>query len=67
MVYEDFIDLPRRTASDKELRDKAFNITKTPNYDVYQRGLASVVHEFPDKKRKVGVGVIEIKLNQTNN
>ena len=28
MVYEDFKDLTRRTASDKILRDKAFNIAK---------------------------------------
>ena len=28
MTYADFKDLPRRTASDKLLRDKAFNIGK---------------------------------------
>ena len=28
MAYEDFKDLARRTASDKVLRDKAFNIAK---------------------------------------
>ena len=28
MAYVDFIDLPRRTASDKVLQDKAFNIGK---------------------------------------
>ena len=33
MIYEDFQDLSRRTASDKLLRDKAFNIAKNPNYD----------------------------------
>ena len=31
MVYEDFKDLTRRTASDKILRDKAFNIAKIRN------------------------------------
>ena len=30
MAYGDFKDLPRRTASDKVLRDKAFNIGKNP-------------------------------------
>ena len=30
MAYRDFKDLPRRTASDKVLRDKAFNIAKNP-------------------------------------
>ena len=36
-----FKDVARRTASDKVLRDKAFNIAKNPKYDGYQRGLAS--------------------------
>ena len=36
--YGDFKDLARRTASDKVLRDKAFNITKNRKYDGYQRG-----------------------------
>ena len=43
IVYGDFKDLIRRTASDKILHDKAFNIVKNPKYDGYQRGLASMV------------------------
>ena len=43
MVYGDFKDLARRTASDKVLRDKAFNIGNNPKYDGYQRGLACMV------------------------
>ena len=44
-------DLTRRTtASDKILRDKAFNITKNPKYDGYQGGLVSMVYKFLDKK-----------------
>ena len=39
-----------RIASDKMLRDKAFNIAKNPKYDQYQRGLASMVDKFFDKK-----------------
>ena len=35
--------LTRRTASDKILLDKAFNIAKNPKYQGYQRGLASMV------------------------
>ena len=31
MAYEDFKGLLRKTASDKMLRDKAFNIAKSPN------------------------------------
>ena len=50
MAYGDFKDLARRTASDKILRDKAFDISKNPKYDRYQRGLASMVHKFFDKK-----------------
>ena len=43
MAYEDFNDLTRRTASDKILRKKAFNIAKNSKNDGYQRGLASMV------------------------
>ena len=50
MAYRDFKDLKRRTFSDKILRDKAFNIAKNPKYDGYQRGLASMVYNFFDKK-----------------
>ena len=50
VAYGDFKDLARRTASDKVLRDKAFNIAKNPKYDGYQRGLASMVYKFFDKK-----------------
>ena len=38
--------LTRRTASDKILLDKAFNIAKNPKHDRYQRGLASMVYKF---------------------
>ena len=37
MAYGDFKDLNRRTAADKVLRDKAFNIAKNANYDGYQQ------------------------------
>ena len=50
MAYGDSKDLARRTASDKVLRDKAFNIAKNPKYDGYQRGLASMVYKFFNKK-----------------
>ena len=40
MVYGDFKDLTRITASDKILHDKAFNIAKNPKYDEYQSQLA---------------------------
>ena len=50
MAWGDFKDLARRTASDKFLRDKAFNIAKGPKYDGYGRGLASMVYKIFDKK-----------------
>ena len=50
MAYGDFKDLKKRTFSDKVLRDKAFKIAKNPKYDGYQRGLASMVYRFFDKK-----------------
>ena len=50
MIYGDFKDLTRRTASDKIVLDKAFNIAKNPKYEIYQGGLASMVNKFFDKK-----------------
>ena len=50
MAYGDFKDLPKRTAADKVLRDKAFKIASDQKYDGYQRGLASMVYNFFDKK-----------------
>ena len=38
MTYESLKDLTRKTATDKLLCDKAFNIAKNPKYDGYQRG-----------------------------
>ena len=43
MAYEDFKDLTKRTASDKILHDKAFNIVKNPKYAGYQYRLALTV------------------------
>ena len=40
----------KKTAADKVLRDKAFKGASDQKYDVYQRGLASVVYELFDKK-----------------
>ena len=50
MAYGDFIYLPRRTASDKVLCDKAFNFAENPKYDGYRTGLSSMVYKFFDKK-----------------
>ena len=50
MAYGGFKDLARRTASDRILRDKAFNIAKNAKYDGHQKVLASMVYKFFDKK-----------------
>ena len=54
MAYGDFKDLTRKTASDKTLCDKAFNIAKNLKYEGYQRGLASMVYRCFDKKTASG-------------
>ena len=53
MAYGDFKNFARRTASDKLLRDEAFNIAKNPEYDGYQRGFASWFTNFLIKGLKV--------------
>ena len=65
MFYGSFKDLTRRTASDKVLRDKAFNIAKNTKYDGYQRGLASVVCKFFDKK--LLVVALKMRIYRTKN
>ena len=50
MACGDFKDLKKRTMADKVLRDQAFNIASGQKYDGYQRGLASMVYKFFDKK-----------------
>ena len=51
-AYSDSKDLTKRTVADKILGSRAFNIAKDPKYDGYQRGLASMVYKFFDKKSK---------------
>ena len=50
MAYGKSKDLAKGTQSDKFLRDKAFKIASDRKYDGYQRGLASMVYKFSDKK-----------------
>ena len=57
MAYDKAKDLVRRTPSDKILRDKAFKVASYPKYDGYQKGLASMVYKFFDKKSS-GSGII---------
>ena len=66
MAYGDFNNLGRRTASDRILIDNAFNIAKNPKYDGYQRGLASMVYIFFDKK-PTGSGIDNNSSTSSNN
>ena len=63
MVYRDFKDLSRRTAADKILRDKSFNIAKDLKYVGYQRGLASMFYKFFDQKTS-GSGIKNISIKE---
>ena len=56
MDYGDLKDLAKKTASDKFLRDKAFNIGKNPKYDGYQCRRVPMIYKFFDKK-SAGSGV----------
>ena len=67
MVYGDFKGLARRTSFAKVLRGIAFYIAKNPKYDAYQRGLASIVYKFFDKRSQKEVVLMSmqtIKLNK---
>ena len=57
MAYEKSKDLAKRTQSDKLLRDNVFKIVSDPKYDGYQRGLASLVYKFFDRKSS-GSGIV---------
>ena len=62
MAYGKSKDLIKRTQSDKVLKDKAFKIASDPKYDGYQRGLASMVYKFFDKKSS-GSGITTTEPN----
>ena len=59
-------DLVKQTQSDKVLKDKAFKIANNPKYDGYQRGLASMVDKFFDKKSSRSVIVNEPNYQLAN-
>ena len=66
MAYGKLKDLVKRTQSNKVLKDKAFKIASNPNCNGYQRGLASMVYKFFDKKSK-GSGIINEPNYQLEN
>ena len=57
-AYADHKDVINRTEADKDLRDKGYDIASNPEYDGYQRGLASMVYKFSDKK-SMGSGFVK--------
>ena len=76
MAYGNFKGLTRRTASDKILRDKVFNIARNPRHDEYQRDLALMVYIFFDKIASGGDAtlanksaklLLKLKICQTKN
>ena len=66
MAYGYFKNLTRITASDKILHNKAFNIAKNQKYDGYQRGLASMVYNFFEKKAEEGAATLANKSAAKN-
>ena len=62
MAYNKFKDLEKRTQPDIDLKNKSLKIASNPKYNGYDRGLASMVYKFFDKKSK-GAG---LKENQGN-
>ena len=54
MAYNKYKDLEKRAQSGKVLKDKAFKIASNPRCNGYERGLASMVYKFFDKKSKWG-------------
>ena len=66
MAYGKLKDLIKRTESDQVLKDKAFKIANNPNYDGYQRGLASMVYKSFDKKSKGSVIINEPNYQLAN-
>ena len=55
MAYGDFKELARRTAFNKILRGKSFNISKNPKYHGYQRSFAAMNYKLVIKSPQVAV------------
>ena len=66
MAYNKFKNLEKRTQSDIVLKNKALKIASNPKYNGYERGLASMIYRFFDKKSK-GSGLKENQWNFLQN
>ena len=58
-AYLDSKDLPKRTISDKILKDRAYEIARNRKYDGYQEAIATMVYKCFDKKTRLGLSVNE--------
>ena len=69
MGYGESKDLAKRTQSDKVLWDKAFEMAINPNYNGYQRGLASTIIPLYKilAKKSNGSGVNSVRNYQLGN
>ena len=61
-AYADDKDLLNRTRADKILRYKAYGIANNPQYDGYQRGLASMVYKLTQKHLRLIERPLEVAL-----
>ena len=52
-------NLAKITVLDKILNDSAYKVAINPKHDGYQRGLASMVYKFFDKKTGLGASINE--------
>ena len=66
MAYGKSKDFAKRTQSDKVLTDRAFKIASDPKYDDRQKGLASMIYKFFDKKSSGSSIANEPKYQLTN-
>ena len=57
--------MAKRIISDKALRNRAYKIALNTEYVGYQRGLASIVYTFFDKKTGSGAGIKKSKEGQS--
>ena len=67
-VYDNSKDLAKRNVSDHILKERVYKIALNPKYDVYQRGLASMMYNIVDEKIGSGVNVNKVLAvkNYTN-
>ena len=52
--YSDSKDLVQKTISDKILKVRAYEVDRNPNYNKYQRRVATIVYEIFDNKAESG-------------